>query len=97
MKANRIQITKLDSARRQLETAIKLFFADGDFVSIHALSYAAYVLTRDLCEHSENPKSMTKWLKDHVNKSQHKELFKHMSKAGGFFKHADNDPKAVFY
>jgi hypothetical protein len=95
MEKNRIQVTKLDSARRQLETAIKLFFAGGDFVSIHTLAYAAYAITRDLCEHTNNPKAITKWLKERIVKSQHKDLFKHVSKAGGFFKHADREPKAV--
>ena len=95
MNENRIQVTKLESARRQLETAIKLFFAGGDFVSIHTLSYAAYGITRDLCEHSKNPKSLTKWIEDRVVETQRKEFFKHISKAGGFFKHADKEPKAV--
>ncbi|MGD0251062.1 MAG: hypothetical protein ABSC01_00005, partial [Verrucomicrobiota bacterium] len=95
MEKNRIQVTKLDSARRQLETAVKLFFAGGDFVSIHTLSYAAYVITRDLCKHANNPKAITKWLEAHIVKSQHKELYNQLSKAGGFFKHADNEPNAV--
>ena len=95
MSENRIQVTKLESARRQLETAIKLFFAGGDFVSIHTLSYAAYGITRDLCEHSKNPKSLTKWVENRVVETQQKEFFKHISKAGGFFKHADQEPKAV--
>jgi hypothetical protein len=95
MSENRIQVTKLESARRQLETAIKLFFASGDFVSIHTLSYAAYGITRDLCEHTKNPKSLSKWIEDRFVETQRKEFFKHISKAGGFFKHADQEPKAV--
>jgi hypothetical protein len=95
MEGNGIQVTKLESARRQLETAIKLFFAGGDFVSIHTLSYAAYGITRDLCDHSKNPKSLKKLIEERVNKTQHKEFFKHISKAGNFFKHADKEPRAV--
>jgi hypothetical protein len=95
MEENRIQVTKLESARRQLETAIKLFFAGGDFVSIHTLSYAAYGITRDLCDHSKNPKCLAKLIEDRVDQTQHKEFFRHISKAGGFFKHADKEPKAV--
>jgi hypothetical protein len=35
-------ITKLDAARRQLETAIKLYFDEGDPGSIQTLCSAAY-------------------------------------------------------
>ena len=37
-----LKIGKLDAARRQLETAIALWFKGGDPVSIHTLAYAAY-------------------------------------------------------
>ena len=33
-----IQTTKLDAARRQLETAIALLFAGGDAISTHTLA-----------------------------------------------------------
>jgi hypothetical protein len=29
------KVSKLDAAKRQLETAIRLYFSDGDPVSIH--------------------------------------------------------------
>jgi hypothetical protein len=37
-----LRLTKLDVARRQLQTAITLWFTDGDPVSIHTLAFAAY-------------------------------------------------------
>jgi len=95
MKESPVLISKLDSARRQLETAIKLFFANGDFVSIHVLSYAAYTITRNLCDQTRNPESFTKWMHDNVSKAQHDEFTKHVTEAGNFFKHADRDPKAI--
>ena len=36
----KLHVTKLDAARRQLETAITLWFHDGDPVSIHTLAAA---------------------------------------------------------
>ncbi len=95
MKENRILISKLDSARRQLETAIKLFFANGDFISIHALSYAAYTITRNLCDQMDKPESFTKWMHDNVSKAEHEGLTKAVNAAGNFFKHADRDPKTI--
>src|SRR5882762_2358461 len=41
-------LEKLDVVKRQLETAIMLFFADGDPVSIHTLACAAHGVVRDL-------------------------------------------------
>src|SRR5260221_11225206 len=37
-----ILITKLEAARRQLATAIELWFLDGDPISIHTLAFAAH-------------------------------------------------------
>jgi hypothetical protein len=42
MDDTKIVVTKLDAARRQLKTAIKLWFEDGDPVAIHTLIVAAY-------------------------------------------------------
>src|SRR5262245_42997551 len=41
------RVSKLDAARRQIRTAIRLFFEDGDTVSIHTLTSAAEELLRD--------------------------------------------------
>jgi hypothetical protein len=95
MEENKIQVTKLESARRQLETAIKLFFAGGDFVSIHALSYAAYGITRDLCDHSNNPTFFDRWIGDRFDKTRRDDFFKQVSEAAGFFKHADREPTKI--
>lgn len=46
-----MRLEKLEAARRQLETAIKLYFADGDEVSIHTLGAAAYALIQDINKH----------------------------------------------
>ena len=35
-----ITVSKLDAAKRQLETVIRLYFFDGDPVSIHTLTSA---------------------------------------------------------
>jgi hypothetical protein len=43
-----ITVTKLDAARRQLRTALRLWFHDGDPVSIHALLAAAHEIIHRL-------------------------------------------------
>lgn len=42
------KVSKLDAAKRQLGTAIRLYFSDGDPVSIHTLTAAAYNILRDV-------------------------------------------------
>jgi hypothetical protein len=37
-----MELTKLDGARRQLDTAIELYFGERDLVSVHALAAAAF-------------------------------------------------------
>ncbi|MGI8569030.1 MAG: hypothetical protein ACR2KT_08130 [Methylocella sp.] len=45
-----VRIGKLDAARRQLRTAITLWFNDGDPVSVHTLAYAAYEVIHAISE-----------------------------------------------
>jgi hypothetical protein len=47
--------SRLDAARRQLHTAIELWFADGDAVSIHTLAGAAYQTIHELNRHQKGP------------------------------------------
>jgi hypothetical protein len=83
------KITKLEAARRQLESAIALFFQDGDSVSIHTLACAAYDVI-DNVNRSRGGKEM-------FVKRRYIQLPGRMSRAAlnsvqNFFKHADNDP-----
>lgn len=43
-----LKISKLDAAKRQLETVIRMYFNSGDPVSIHTLAAAGYNLIRDI-------------------------------------------------
>ena len=43
-----IRVSKLDAARRQPDAAIKLWFADGDEVSVHTLAAAAHQTIHDI-------------------------------------------------
>jgi len=47
-KPEKITVTKLDAARRQIETAISLWFQDGDPVSIRTLTAAGNQVCRGL-------------------------------------------------
>ena len=86
-------ITKLDAARRNLATAIRLFFERGDAVAIHTLAAAAQSVMRDIArakglEHTsilhDNPMIPT---------DIRKEWIKAVNASRNFFKHADTDPE----
>jgi hypothetical protein len=53
-----VTITKPDAARRQLETAIKLYFDEGDPASVHTLCCAAYELIQVLNKKQNSPLSL---------------------------------------
>ena len=44
----KLTIPKLDAAKRQLETAIRLYFSSADPVAVHTLTAAAYNVIRDV-------------------------------------------------
>jgi len=63
-----IQISKLEAARRQLTTAVKLFFTGGDIVSIHTLAFASFNVTRNICDqHPNHPQSFSTLIKKLIN------------------------------
>jgi hypothetical protein len=43
-----IKVSKTDAAKRQLDTAIRLWLDEGDSVSIHTLAAAAHQIVHDL-------------------------------------------------
>ena len=89
-----LQISKLDAALRQLQTAILLYFNSRDPVSIHTLAAAAYNLLRDI---RNSRKEVFEMFKDAGGiPSQYKKVFRDLlSKSENFFKHADRDPNEV--
>ncbi len=86
-------LTKLDAARRQLATAITLFFDGGDSVSVHTLTAAAQEILRDL----GHPRGIGSIFKDspNIRPDKQKEFRQILSADQNFFKHADRDPEAV--
>jgi len=86
----KITITKLDAARRQLETAVILWFHEGDPVSIHTLAAAAYQVLYDL----NKKRGGAPMMKDAkiIRPECVKEVHRILAKEENFFKHADQDP-----
>ena len=88
-----IKISKLDAAKRQLETAIRLYFNEADPVSIHTLVGAAHGILSDLNK-KRGGKPMI--VSDYSIKEEYKkEIRKKLKEAINHFKHADQAPNAV--
>lgn len=90
------EYSKLEAARSQVDTAIKLFFLNECPVSVHTLTSASYNILYDVSKHANSDFhfEMDVWIKPEYLK-----LFrKKVNEAANFFKHADQDPneKIVF-
>ncbi len=89
-----MKLTKIDSARCQLETAIRLFFNNEDAVSIFSLASNSWEIIDSLCNH-KGIASLSNETREHstdgldLKKDLINEPFRN------FFKHADRDPQSV--
>jgi hypothetical protein len=87
------RISKLDAARRQLRTAIRLFFEEGDSVSIHTLAAASHEILRSLVK-SQGGSSALKDT-DFIELDHQKDYEKLLNEEQNFFKHAGRDLNEV--
>jgi hypothetical protein len=82
---DQIKVTKLDSARRQLRTATRLWFDEGDPVAIHILAYAAHEIIHRLFRNAGHKHLMfdSPLIKD----------ARELKKEANFLKHAERESK----
>src|SRR5437899_4730412 len=88
------QLTKCDSATRQLTAAIRLYFQDADPLAIHTIAGAAHGLLRDLLARKAASSS------DHAQASSEQSeqvgfVSRMVDQAKNFLKHADRNPEMV--
>jgi len=82
-------IEKLDAACRQLNTAISLWFSNGDSVSIHTLACSAHQIVHDINQKQGGRDLVYDSLV--IKDEYRREVKKVLKQAYNFFKHADND------
>jgi hypothetical protein len=96
MKLNsKLRVTKLEAAKQQIETAIKLWLSDGCPIAIHTLAAAAHQILHDLGKRRGKPTAIRGL--PGVLPAQKKQLSRLLNNPENFFKHADNDPGAVLH
>lgn len=83
-------IDKAEAARRQIETAIDLYFDDGDALSVHTLAFASFKVLFDLYPHRNQDGFAAK-----LDAVITREGWRSLSGVANFLKHADKDPDAL--
>lgn len=83
-------VTKIDAARRQLSTAIHLFFGGGDLVSVYSLASNAWEVIDVLCTNA-SVESFSKQAQENLP-TGHKLSYYINEPCRNFFKHAKQDP-----
>src|SRR3954447_21828987 len=87
----KLKLTKVEAARRQLRTAIELWFAEGDPVSIHTLAFAAYEIFHFISK-KRNPSRRDLVFDSRIVKDKYRKQWNDIIKReANFFKHADRD------
>ncbi len=84
-------VSKLDAARRQLESAIRLFFVYGDPIAIHTLTGAARTVLLDLARVEGREAGLDVAFQQTVRPERLDEVRRIVTRAQNFFKHADRD------
>ncbi len=84
-----VVIEKLDAACRQLNTAISLWFSNGDPVSIHTLACSAHQIVHDINKKQGGRDLVYDSLI--IKDEYRRDANKFIKQAYNFFKHADND------
>jgi hypothetical protein len=90
-----MKISKLDAAKRQMETAVRLYFSEADPVSIHTLTWAVYQVLADINKSRGGNPMVTEWILRGVLPDKIAEAKCRLSSAANFFKHANRDPDTI--
>src|SRR5260370_14040479 len=92
----KLPITKLDAARRQLETAITLWFHDADPVSVHTLTMAAHEILKALNK-KRGGQPMLGDPSPYIRRGFEKRVADMFVESSNFFKHGAKDPLTSHY
>jgi hypothetical protein len=93
MNSSAFKVSKTDAARRQLETAVRLWFFSQDPVSVHTLAAAAHQVLHDLGKVRGSPTILRSV--PGIDPQYIPEIRKMVSSYENFFKHADKDSDAL--
>lgn len=87
------KINKMDSAKRQLNEAIKMFFEGRDSISIHTIACAAQQILLDLRE-DKGIKSEF-YDNEYIRPDKRNKFINKVRKPQNYFKHSKSDPDEI--
>ena len=90
-----LKLSKIEAARRQIDSAIRMLFMNEDPVSIHTIAAAADRILRNIAETKGNIDAHVRF-KDLIKPGMEKEFWFYMNRASNFLKHADKDPDSIY-
>lgn len=88
------KVGKLDAARRQIDAAIRMTFANEDPLAIHTVVAAGHRIIRDIIQ-KKNVDSYMEFMGTIEPKIDEAEFWKRINVATNFLKHADRDEEAI--
>lgn len=88
-------LTKVEVAQRQIDVAIRMYFHNGDEVSIHTLAASGRNVLVDLCRRNglEPPMLLDTMVRTFIRPEHQNAVRARAREAENFFKHADRDPE----
>jgi hypothetical protein len=88
-----IKVNKIEAARRQIDTAIRLLFDNEDPVAIHTLTMAGFRILRDLADKRNS--SANKLVQSIIRPGMEGKFWGSMQSFANFLKHANTDPDGI--
>ena len=86
-------ITKLEAARRHLDAAIAMYFANGDPVAVATLVGAAHIVLIDLTEASKQQSLLDRYIRP---EHRWRTFENALREPQNYLKHAKTDPDATY-
>ena len=90
----KIRLNKQEAARRQVNAAIRMLYANEDPVAIHTLAMAGFRILRDLAS-SRSDSYMENVITLMIRADKRKEFWTRYNGFSNFLKHADKDPDGI--
>jgi len=88
-----IKVNKIEAARRQIDTAIRLLFDNEDPIAIHTLIMAGFRILRDLADKQKS--NINKVAQSFIKPGMEGRFWGSMQSFANFLKHANKDPDAI--
>ena len=88
-----IKVNKIEAARRQIDTAIRLLFDNEDPTAIHTLSMAGFRILRDLAKQQNS--NISKSEQSIIKPGMEGKFWGSMQSFANFLKHANTDPDGI--